>query len=116
MSKEIRRFGYAFKGIFAAFKSETHLKVHTVIALTVCFLGFVFNISATEWAICLLCIGLVIGMELLNTAIEKVVDLISPQYNALAGAAKDIAASAVLVCAIVSIVIGMIIFAPKVFF
>ncbi|GHV45139.1 diacylglycerol kinase [Bacteroidia bacterium] len=114
IKKEIRSFGYAFKGILSAFKSEMHIKIHTIIALPVIFSGFVLKISATEWTVCLLCIGLVVGMELLNTAVEKIIDLVSPEHNELAGKAKDIAAGAVLVCASVSVVIGIIIFAPKI--
>ncbi|MCL1868030.1 MAG: diacylglycerol kinase family protein [Paludibacter sp.] len=114
IKKEIRSFRCAFKGIFYALKNETHLKIHAVIALIVCFFGFIFKITANEWLVCLFCIGMVVAMELINTAIEKIVDFMCPQYNSLAGKIKDIAAGAVLVCAIVSAVIGVIIFAPKV--
>jgi diacylglycerol kinase len=62
---------------------------------------------------CLLCIGLVFGAEMMNTAIENVVDLASPELHPLAGKAKDIAAGAVLICTIVSVVIGLLIFVPK---
>jgi diacylglycerol kinase len=115
IKKRIHSFGYALNGIFYAVKNETHLKIHIVIALFVCTLGFLLNISIIEWAICLLCIGLVIGMELINTAIERVMDLISPEKNDIVGKVKDIAAGAVLVCAIVSFVIGIIIFGTRIF-
>ncbi|MDR1654331.1 MAG: diacylglycerol kinase family protein [Prevotellaceae bacterium] len=115
VKKEIRSFACAFKGIISAFKSEVHLKIHAIIVLIVCVCGFVFQISAIEWIVCLLCISVVIGMELLNSAIERLTDLIEPEYNDLAGKAKDIAAGAVLTSAIISIIAGIIIFAPKIF-
>jgi diacylglycerol kinase (ATP) len=114
IKKEIHSFGCAFRGVFYAFKNETHLKIHAVIALIVCVLGFIFKITANEWLVCLFCIGMVISMELINTATEKIVDFICPKHNDIAGKIKDIAAGAVLFCAIVSIIIGIIIFAPKI--
>jgi diacylglycerol kinase len=76
--------------------------------------GILFAISIAEWMLCLLCFGLVITAEMLNTAIENLVDLASPQKHVLAGKAKDIAAGAVLVAAIVAAIVGLIIFLPKV--
>lgn len=89
------------------------MKIHLVITTLVVIGGVVFSISLTEWMFCLLCIGLVIGTEMINTAIENVVDLASPELHPLAGQAKDIAAGAVLICAIISVIIGLMIFAPK---
>ena len=90
------------------------MKVHVGISVFVILLGFLFHISTFEWLICILCIGLVFSSEMFNTAIEAIVDLISPQRNHLAGKAKDIAAGAVLVTAIMSIAVGIIIFLPKI--
>lgn len=115
IKKEIRSFICAFRGIFYAFKNETHLKIHAIVALVVCVSGFVFKISANQWLVCLFCIGLVVAMELINTTIEKIADFISPEHNFIIGKIKDIAAGAVLVCAIISVIIGMIIFIPKIF-
>lgn len=115
VKKGIRSFGCAFRGIFYAFKKETHLKIHILIALIVCVSGFILKITANEWLVCLFCIGLVVSMELVNTAIEKIVDFISPEHNDIAGKIKDITAGAVLVCVISSVVIGIVIFAPKLF-
>ena len=113
MKKRIRSFGYAGRGIRVVFGTEPNMKIHIVIALLVIICGFIFSISMTEWMICLLCIGLVFGMEMMNTAIENVVDLASPNLHPLAGKAKDIAAGAVLICAIVSVIVGLLIFLPK---
>jgi len=114
MKKRIRSFGYAGKGIRVVFSTEPNMKIHFVVAILVVVFGFVFSISITEWIMCLLCIGLVFGMEMMNTAIENVVDLASPKLHPLAGKAKDIAAGGVLICAIISVIIGLLIFAPKV--
>ena len=114
MKDRIRSFGYAGNGIRLVFGTETNMKIHLVIVLLVIVGGFVFDISLTEWLVCLLCVGLVIGAEMMNTAIENVVDLVSPDPHPLAGKAKDIAAGAVLICAIISVVIGVLIFVPKI--
>jgi len=114
MKKRIRSFGYAGKGIRVVFSSEPNMKIHIAIAILVVIAGFFFSITTIEWILCLFCIGLVFGMEMMNTAIENVVDLASPKLHPLAGNAKDIAAGAVLICAIISVIIGLLIFAPKV--
>jgi diacylglycerol kinase len=114
MKKRIQSFGYAGRGIRLVFSSEANMKIHILIAVLVVICGFYFNISVSEWVFCLLCIGLVFSAEMINTAIENVVDLASPEHHELAGKAKDIAAGAVLICAIISVIIGLLIFIPKV--
>ena len=113
MKKRIQSFGYAFRGIYEVFSTEANMKIHIAITILVIFCGFMFSISLTEWIFCLLCIGLVVGAEMMNTAIENVVDLASPEQHPLAGKAKDIAAGAVLICAMISVLIGLLIFVPK---
>jgi diacylglycerol kinase len=114
MKKRIRSFGYAGRGIRVVFESEANMKIHIVISLFVLAMGFLFHINEMEWIMCLLCMGLVMGMEMLNTAIETIIDLVSPEFHTLAGKAKDIAAGAVLICAISSVIVGLLIFLPKV--
>ena len=114
MKKRIKSFVYAGRGIRTVFSSEANMKIHLVIMLSVVIFGFIFQLSAMEWIACVLCFGLVVGMEMMNTAIENVVDLASPEKHPLAGKAKDIAAGAVLVCAIISVAVGVIIFLPKI--
>ncbi|MEI8085710.1 MAG: diacylglycerol kinase family protein [Paludibacter sp.] len=114
MNKTIKSFGYAGQGIRSVFQSELNMKIHLMVGILVIICGFIFNISLIEWMLCLLCFGLVIGMEMMNTAIEKLVDLVSPNHHPVAGKVKDIAAGAVLICAIISVIIGLIIFLPKV--
>jgi len=113
MRKRIQSFGYAIRGIRYVFGTEANMKIHIAISILVIICGIVFAINLTEWIFCLLCIGMVVAAEMLNTAIENVVDLASPEQHPLAGKAKDIAAGAVLICAIVSVVIGLLIFIPK---
>lgn len=113
MKNRIRSFGFAGKGIREAIISEANMKIHIIMAVIVIVCGFVFSISTIEWLLCLICFGMVISAEMVNTAIEDIVDLVSPQQHPLAGRAKDVAAGAVLVCALISAVVGLLIFVPK---
>lgn len=113
MYKRIKSFKYAINGIKSAFRSEVNMRIHAIIALLVIVCGCFFQISIAEWSLCALCIGLVLAAEMLNTAIENAIDLISPEKHPLAEKAKDAAAGAVLICAIVSAIVGLIIFVPK---
>lgn len=115
MRKLINSFKYAICGIGTAMKRERNLKIHIIIMLLVITAGFVFNISIIEWIICIILFGLVISAEMFNTAIEITVDIAMPEKNEKAKKAKDISAGAVLITAIVSAIIGLIIFVPKIF-
>lgn len=112
--KLINSFKYAFKGLGSAVKSERNMKIHFTMMMLVIIAGIFFNIAIWEWITCFILFGLVIGMECVNTAIEIIVDMISPKYNEAAGRAKDIAAGGVLACAIGAAVAGIFIFLPKV--
>ena len=101
-------------GIFSALKTERNLKIHISIATLVIIFGIIFKISKLEWFICLICIMTVISSELINTAIETTIDIAMPNKNELAKRAKDIAASSVLILAIISAIICLIIFVPKI--
>lgn len=107
-------FGYAIEGIKKAFKAERNLKVHTLAMFLVIILGFLLKLDIWEWVVCIILFMLVIGAELINTSIEEVVNLLSPEIRPHAKYAKDIAAGAVLVFAIGSAIIGAIIFLPKI--
>ena len=111
----IKSFGYAFKGIMYTLKTQRNFKIHLVAAIIVIGLASFFEVSKFEWLILLLTIGLVLFAELLNTSIEKIVDLVSPEYHILAKHAKDTAAASVLILAITAIVIACIVFIPYVF-
>ena len=107
-------FKYAWAGIVQTYKGEQNLKIHTFIAILVIVFGFFLRISYIEWLVCLLLIGLVLMSEFINTAIEYVVDLASPQVHPLAKAAKDTASAGVLMMSVISAIIGLIIFIPKI--
>ena len=114
MKKLIKSFKYAFEGIFTGIKEEQNMKIHIIIMILVIIFGIMLKINITEWIICILLFGLVISMELMNTAIENTVNLITKEKNQQAKIAKDVAAGAVLVSAIVSAIIGLMIFVPKI--
>lgn len=105
-------FGYAFEGIWTGIRKERNMKIHCLAIICVTLAGTLFHITATEWCICLLLFALVAALELVNTAVEAVVDLVTEEKKPLAKIAKDTAAGAVLFAAIVSVIIGCIIFLP----
>lgn len=107
-------FKYAFEGVMTAYKTEQNLRIHTVVAILVIICGFVFKISNLEWFVCFILIGLVLMAEFFNTAFEHIVDMISPEFNIHAKNAKDMASSGVLAMAIISAIVGLIIFVPKI--
>lgn len=112
LKKQLRSFGYAWKGIQSCVGKEQNLSFHLIAAMAVIIAGIVLGITRTEWIMVVMCIGTVIAAELFNTAIEKLVDLVSPQQHPVAGQVKDIAAGAVLVCAATAAIIGLIVFIP----
>lgn len=114
MKKLLKSFKYAFDGICTGIKEEQNMKIHITIMILVIIFGIMLKISKMEWIICIILFGLVISMELINTAIENTVDLITKEKNEQAKIAKDVAAGAVLVSAITSAIIGLIIFVPKI--
>ncbi len=114
MKKVLKSFKYAFDGIFTGIKEEQNMKIHITIMILVIIFGIMLKISKMEWIICIILFGLVISMELINTAIENTVDLVTKEKNEQAKIAKDVAAGAVLVSAIASAIIGLIIFVPKI--
>lgn len=113
MNKFIRGFGFAFKGLFYACKTQLNFRVHLFCAAIAITLGWYLKISSAEWLWIILSIGMVLLTEIINTAIELLVDLVSPDYNEKAGHIKDMCAAAVLVTAITALVIGIVIFLPK---
>jgi len=113
MKKLIRSFGYAFKGIGYAAKTQLNFRIHLVTTLIACFMGYALHISVNEWQWIILSIALVLIAELVNTAIEFLTDLVSPGYNETAGHVKDISAGAVVIAALFAVITGAIIFLPK---
>ncbi|HSP23009.1 MAG TPA: diacylglycerol kinase family protein [Planococcus sp. (in: firmicutes)] len=112
-NKFFRSFKFAGQGIAAAVKRESNMKFHLAAAVAVILAAAMTGISSAEWLIIILLIGGMIALEMINTAIERVVDLASPERHPLAKESKDIAAGAVLVFAAASAIIGILIFLPK---
>jgi diacylglycerol kinase len=106
-------FGFALEGIAHAFRTQRNFKVHTGITLAVVIAGVVLGISTEQWAILAVTIALVLQAELVNTALEAVVDHVAPEFHALAKVAKDCAAGAVFVCAITAVIVGLLILGPR---
>jgi len=105
---------FALTGIFTAFKEERNMRKHALSAILAIVAGFLFGISVTEWLFLLLSVSLVIAFEIMNSALENVVDLASDyHFSMLAKNAKDMAAGAVLVISGFALVTGLIIFVPK---
>ena len=115
MKKFLLSFTYALKGLSYAFQTQFNFKVHTVSTLIAVLMGFYYNISKQEWLWVIVAIGLVLVTELLNTALEVLVDFVSPGFHPKAGIIKDVSAGAVLVMAFLAISIGLIIFVPRMF-
>ena len=112
-SGRLKSMGYAFKGAVKLITTEHSVMAQFSIGILLIFLGFYFNITKTEWLFQTLAIGLVLSIEGLNTAVEKVADFIHPNYHERIGFIKDIAAGAVFFAAMTAIAIGVIIYLPK---
>ena len=114
INKRLRGITYALKGIKILITTEDSIKAQFFIGLLTVIMGFVFNISLTEWMIQLSLCGLVLTAEALNTAIEKVANFIHPDYHEKIGVIKDVAAGAAGFAAIIACIIGGIIYIPKI--
>ncbi len=114
LKRFFKSFGYGFKGFVSAIKTEQNLLIELVIAIIVIISGIFLKLTTVEWAIIVLTIGLVIFAELVNTSIEYTVDMAMPEMHPLAKISKDVSAAAVLFASFISIVIGLLIFLPKI--
>lgn len=110
MREFLKSFVYALNGIRASFRDQRTLKVQSTIAFITIVAGFYFRITSTEWSLILLCIAAVIGLEMINTAVESLVDLVTTERKPLAGKVKDVAAGAVLFASVIAVILGVIIF------
>ena len=113
-AKARRSFGFALRGIRTLVRAENNARVHLVLTVVAVALGIRYALSAAEWAILAIAISLVWAMEAANTAIERLVDLVSPNYEARAGEVKDLAAAAVFFVAASAFGVGLALFLPKI--
>ncbi len=109
----MKSFKYAFTGIYELVKSEPNARIHLIATIVAVTAGFFLRISNAEWCVILIVIALVWAAEAFNTIVEKLADHLFPEYHETARVAKDVAAGAVLVCALVALACGVIIFLPK---
>ena len=109
----IKAFKYAAKGFWILITSEKSIIAQVIIALIMTVIGFIMNLSATEWMFQIFAIGLILVAESLNTGIEKLADFIHPDYHKEIGRIKDISAGAAFFAAIFAVIIGLIIYIPK---
>ena len=108
-----KSFGYAFEGIAAVIHKERNMKIHCCVMILVVMAGTIVGLPAWKWCVCFCFFGLVMALEMVNTAVEAVVDLVTEERKPLAKLAKDAAAGAVLIAAIMAVVTGVIMFIPE---
>ncbi|WP_291869319.1 diacylglycerol kinase family protein [Maribacter sp.] len=111
----IKSVGFALKGAFLLVRTEASIKIQFFIAIVMTIAGFYYEISNLEWILQVFAIALVMGIEGLNTAVEKIADFVQPNFDERIGFIKDIAAGAVMIVSIAATIIGLIIYLPKIF-
>ena len=112
--KRLKSFTFAVNGLKILLQEEHNSWLHIAITLCVIVAGILLQISLIEWVAVIFCVGLVLALELINSAIENMTDFVSPQKNEIIGKVKDLSAAAVLIAAICAAIIGLIIFLPKI--
>jgi diacylglycerol kinase (ATP) len=110
-----RSFRYAFSGWWYVIRTQRNAWIHALVSIAVFIVGIWLRISAHDWAVIVLAIAMVWTAEFVNTALEAVVDLASPQQHFLARVGKDVGAAAVLIAAVASFIIGLLILGPPLF-
>jgi diacylglycerol kinase len=111
--KALRSFRYAWEGLAGLMRSENNARIHLLATLLVVAAGFFFEITVTEWCLVVVVIALVWAGEAFNTAIEKLADVVSPDKHPTIKVVKDVAAAGVLILALLAVVVGLLIFLPK---
>jgi undecaprenol kinase len=113
LTKLFKSFSHAYRGLKVSLAEEQNLRLEFVAGVIAMLMGIYLRLSYFEWIVLFITIGLVIGSELFNTALEKTVDLVSPEFHPLAKKAKDAAAAAVLIFSIMSVIVALFLFIPK---
>jgi diacylglycerol kinase (ATP) len=112
--QRIGSFGFAFKGLRYLLATQHNARIHLVATIVVVAAAFYFRLAAAEWILLLIVVGMVWVAEAVNTALELLIDLVSPQKHPMAGHAKDVAAAAVLITTMVAVLVGVILFLPHI--
>lgn len=112
LNRLLKSFIYAFRGLFKVFREEQNLRVQAAISILVIILAWFFNITNIEWSILFLAISIVILMEIINSAIERITDVLKPRINNYVKEIKDIMAAAVMTASVIAVIIGILIFWP----
>jgi len=108
----LQSFRYAFAGLWYALRTQRNARIHLLAAVAVTAMGLWLRLDAVRWAVLVLTISLVFFAEMVNTVVEAIVDLVTPEYHPLAKVAKDVSAGAVLVTAMAAVVVGLLILGP----
>ena len=109
----VKSFYFALRGIWEGVKTERNIRIHSMMTVVVILLGTYVSLNWIEWLFVLIAVTGTVALELVNSALERVVDLVTEEYHPLARQAKDMAAAAVLLYAIFSVIVGIVIFLPK---
>ncbi|HEX8597227.1 MAG TPA: diacylglycerol kinase family protein [Chloroflexia bacterium] len=112
-NSQISSFVFAFAGLFYVFRTQRNFRIHIAIALVMALVGWLLGLTLTEWAVLGVMVIVVLAAEMTNTMVEALVDLVSPGYHPLAKVSKDVAAGVVLLTAIGAVVVGLLVFGPK---
>lgn len=115
ITNRIKGVRYALRGALLLIRTEASIKAQIVVALLVTAAGFYFEITRLEWMIQIFAIGIVLGIEGLNTAVEKLADYVQPEFDKKIGFIKDISAGAVMLVSIAAVIVGLLIYLPKFF-
>lgn len=115
LENRIKSVGFALRGALLLIRTEASIKIQVVLAIVMTAAGFYFKISSTEWILQVLAIALVVGIEGANTAIEKICDFVHPGFDKRIGFIKDVSAGAVMLVSIGAIIVGLIIYLPRIF-
>lgn len=113
LTGRLKSIGFAFRGAIKLITTEHSVMVQSSLAIIMIIAGFVFHISREEWMMQILALGLVLGIESINTAVEKIADFIHPEFHNRIGFIKDIAAGAVMFAALAAVAVGLLIYVPK---
>lgn len=112
LKRLVKSFRYAFKGLWKTLKEEQNLQVQGILGLVAIIMAGYFRVSRLEWAMLVFIIGLVIIMEIVNSAVERAADVLKPRIDSYVKEIKDIMAAAVMLASIIAVIIGLIIFIP----